>query len=48
MPEYQHISAILAGRKGPGDCVNSPGVWPHLYERSDVTNASAHPLGGGA
>lgn len=41
--DSQLFSGKIAGKKSPGDSGNCPGVWPHLHERSDVTNASPCP-----
>lgn len=34
----------IGAKEGPGDCVNSPGVWPNLMWRFDVLNSM--PPGG--
>jgi hypothetical protein len=32
--------------RAPATACDGPGVWPHLRERYDVSNANAHPAGG--
>lgn len=33
-------------KEGPGDCVNSPGVWSNLDERSDAMHSNHAPMTG--